>query len=65
MPIFGTPLAEGFGSIAGGKIEMSNVDLTNQFTQLIIVQRGFQGSSQVTSVANEMLQQLMTMNGGK
>jgi flagellar hook protein FlgE len=44
---------------------MSNVDLTQQFTDLIIVQRGYQASSQVTSVANEMIQQLLSMGGGK
>ena len=64
-PILGGALDSGFGSISGGKIEMSNVDLTNEFTQLIIAQRGFQGSSQIISVANEMLQQLLTMSNNK
>ena len=64
-PIVGSPLSDGFGTIQGGKIEMSNVDLTNQFTDLIIVQRGFQGSSQITSVANEMMQQLLSMNSNR
>jgi len=51
-----------FGTIAGGSIELSNVDLTDQFTALIIVQRGFQASSQVLTVANEMIQQLLDDN---
>jgi flagellar hook protein FlgE len=51
----------GRGRIVGSKIEMSNVDLTQQFTDLIIIQRGYQASSQMTSVANEMMQQLLSM----
>ena len=64
-PVFGVALAGGNGSIAGGQVEMSNVDLTDQMTNLIILQRGFQGCSQITSVANEMMQQLLAMNGGR
>jgi flagellar hook protein FlgE len=51
----------GRGTIVSSKVEMSNVDLTQQFTDLIIIQRGYQASSQMTSVANEMIQQLLTM----
>ncbi len=40
-------------------MELSNVELTAQFTDLIILQRGYQASSQVVSVANEMIQQLI------
>jgi len=40
-------------------VELSNVELTGQFTDLIILQRGYQASSQVVSVANEMIQQLL------
>lgn len=64
-PTLGNALTGGMGKMIGGKLEMSNVDLTNQFTDLIIVQRGFQGSSQITSVANEMMQQLLAMSGAK
>ena len=51
------------GRIASGRVEMSNVELTEQFTDLIILQRGYQASSQVTSVANEMIQQLLDLDG--
>jgi flagellar hook protein FlgE len=54
-------MESGVGRVAGGKLEMSNVELTEQFTNLIIIQRGYQASSQMTSVANEMLQQLLSM----
>jgi len=65
LPKLGTPLSASFGSILGGEIETSNVDLSQQFTDLIVVQRGYQASSQINSVANEMMQQLLTMDGGR
>jgi flagellar hook protein FlgE len=52
----------GRGRVVGSKVEMSNVDLTQQFSDLIIIQRGFQASSQMSSVANEMLQQLLALD---
>jgi flagellar hook protein FlgE len=52
----------GMGKIVSGKIELSNVDLTGQFTDMVIIQRGYQASSQITTVANEMLQQLMDIH---
>ena len=51
--------------VSGGNLELSNVELTEQFTDLIIIQRGYQASSQMTSVANEMLQQLLSMQDGR
>lgn len=60
---FGTAMADGVGRIVGGKVEMSNVDLTRQFTDLIILQRGYQASSQVSSIANELIQTLLAMDG--
>lgn len=47
------------GHVRGGTIEISNVDLSEQFTDLIIVQRGFQASSQILNTANEMMQELI------
>jgi flagellar hook protein FlgE len=63
QPVFGSALAKGLGRIVGGKLEMSNVELTQQFTDLIIMQRGYQASSQVSSVANELIQTLLAMDG--
>jgi flagellar hook protein FlgE len=60
-PLIGTPLSSSFGSIVGGEVEMSNVDLSQQFTELIVIQRGYQASSQITSIASDMMQQLLTM----
>ena len=59
-----TALSSVLGRVLGGQIEISNVDLTQQFTNLIIIQRGYQASSQVTSVANELIQQLLALGDG-
>lgn len=58
----GTAMTSGLGRIVGGKVEMSNVDLTRQFTDLIILQRGYQATSQVSSIANELIQTLLAMD---
>lgn len=47
------------GTIVPQKVELSNVQLTAQFTDMIIIQRGYQASSQVVSVTNQMLQTLI------
>lgn len=54
----GSPGEGRYGKIAPGQIELSNVELSQEFGNLIISQRGYQASSQVISTANEMIQQL-------
>jgi len=51
------------GTILGGRLEASNVDLGAQFGDLILIQRGFQASSQIISVSNDMIQQLFGIRG--
>lgn len=51
----------GFASVRSGMLEMSNVDLSREFTQLVVMQRGYQAASQVISTANDMLQELFGM----
>lgn len=51
------------GSILSQRLEASNVDLGNQFGDLILIQRGFQASSQIISVSNDMIQQLFGIRG--
>lgn len=54
------------GDLVGRSVEISNVDLSQEFTDLVIVQRGYQVSSQVVSIANEMIQQLLdSVKGGR
>lgn len=62
-PTLGSASDGAMGRIAAGRVELSNVELTEQFTNLIILQRGYQASSQITSVANEMIQQLLDLDG--
>lgn len=53
----------GIGKLVAGQMEASNVDLSEQFGDLILIQRGFQASSQVVSVSNDMIQQLFGIRG--
>lgn len=50
-----------FGSVRAGVVEISNVDLSQEFSDLVVMQRGYQASSQVISTANDMLQELFSM----
>jgi flagellar hook protein FlgE len=51
----------GFGAVRAGMLEGSNVDLSREFSDLVVMQRGYQASSQVISTANDMLQELFGM----
>ena len=50
-----------FGSIESSEIEGSNVDLSREFSNLVIMQRGYQASSQIVSTASDMLTALFGM----
>jgi flagellar hook protein FlgE len=52
-----------FGAVRSGMIELSNVDLSREFSDLVIMQRGYQASSQVITTANDMLKELFDMTG--
>jgi flagellar hook protein FlgE len=60
-PMVGTAGTGGRGSLAGGALEMSNVDLSSEFTNLIIAQRGFQANSRVITTSDELLQELVNL----
>lgn len=49
------------GSLATGALEMSNVDLAQEFTNLMIAQRGFQANSRIISASDELLQELVNL----
>jgi flagellar hook protein FlgE len=57
----GTPGTGGLGTIQAGFLEMSNVDLAAQFTNMIIAQRGFQANSRVITASDEILQDLVNI----
>jgi flagellar hook protein FlgE len=49
------------GALQGGTIEMSNVDLASEFTNLIIAQRGFQATSRVITTSDQVLEELVNI----
>jgi flagellar hook protein FlgE len=51
----------GFGMTLSGTLEMSNVDLATQFTNMVTAQRGFQANSRVITASDEMLQELVNL----
>lgn len=53
----GVPLEDGAGSLLGGALELSNIDLTEQFTQLILAQRGFQANARVINTSDQVLEE--------
>jgi len=55
------PGTNGAGKLLPGTLEMSNVDLAAQFTEMIITQRGFQANSRVLTTADELLQELANL----
>jgi len=53
--------ATGRGTIVPGAVEMSNVDLSQEFTDMIVAQRGFQANSRVITVSDSLLQELIDL----
>jgi flagellar hook protein FlgE len=51
----------GRGSLSAGALEMSNVDLAEEFSNLIVAQRGFQANSRVITASDEILQDLVNL----
>jgi flagellar hook protein FlgE len=49
------------GSISSGTLEMSNVDLAQEFTGMIVAQRGFQANARTVTTSDEMLQELVNL----
>ena len=61
QPAIGEPGGGGRGTLVAGALEMSNVDLAEEFTGLIVAQRGFQANSRVISSSDEVLQDLVNL----
>lgn len=49
------------GSVVSGALEMSNVDLSQEFTDMIVAQRGFQANSRVITVSDTLLQEMIDL----
>ena len=57
----GVPNEGGRGGLTVGALEMSNVDLAQEFTNLIIAQRGFQANSKIITASDEILGDLVNL----
>ena len=55
------PGVSGTGSLVTSALESSNVDLANEFSQMIVTERGFQANSKIITVSDEMLENLVNM----
>lgn len=60
-PIYGLPGEIGMATVNSGSLEMSNVDLSKEFTDLIVTQRGFQANSRVITTADQILDELINL----
>jgi flagellar hook protein FlgE len=54
-----------FSALATQSIEMSNVDLSQEFADMLVIQRGYQASSRILNVSNQMLEQLYESTRGR
>jgi flagellar hook protein FlgE len=61
QPVISTPNTAGVGAIAPSSLEMSNVDLANEFVELITTQRAFQANSKVITTSDEVLAELINI----
>lgn len=61
VPEIGGAGEDGRGNIVPNTLEMSNVDLSQEFTDMIVTQRGFQANSRVITVSDTILQELIDL----
>ena len=61
QPFAYTPGVGGTGKTITNRLEMSNVELSKEFTDMIVTQRGFQANSRIITVSDEMLQELVNL----
>jgi len=60
-PIWGLPITQSSSKLKPGAVEMSNVDLSAEFTNMITTQRGYQANSRVITVSDTMLEELVNL----
>jgi flagellar hook protein FlgE len=60
-PVVGRAAAAGYGNIQQGMLEMSNVDLASEFTDMIVTSRAYQANSKTITTSDEMLQELINL----
>ena len=60
-PVFSAAQQSGAGKINPGGLEMSNVDLASEFTDMIVTQRGFQANSRIITTSDALLEELVNL----
>jgi len=60
-PIWGLPINQSSSKLKPGSLEMSNVDLAGEFTNMITTQRGYQANSRIITVSDSMLEELVNL----
>lgn len=61
QPIVGAPVTSGLGRVLSNSLELSNVDLAEEFVKMISSQRGFQANSRIITTTDELLQELVNL----
>jgi flagellar hook protein FlgE len=51
----------GTGVVIAGQLEMSNVELTDEFTEMIVAQRGFQANSRIITTSDSILEEVVNL----
>ncbi|MCZ8532778.1 flagellar hook-basal body complex protein [Psychrobacillus psychrodurans] len=61
IPLTSTGTQNGMGSVNSGFLEMSNVDLSEEFTDMIVAQRGFQANTRIITTSDSILEELINL----
>lgn len=61
QPIIGQPSTSGLGRVLSNSLELSNVDLAEEFVSMIAAQRGFQANSRVITTSDELMQEMVNL----
>jgi flagellar hook protein FlgE len=61
QPVIGTPGNSGIGTVLSNTLELSNVDLAEEFVRMIFAQRGFQANSRIVSTSDELMMELVNL----
>ncbi len=61
LPQTGTAEGSGLGKISTGYLEQSNVDLSKEFTNMIITQRGFQANTKIITTVDQLLNEVINI----
>jgi len=59
--VIGTANTGGRGTLAGGALELSNVDISQEFTKLIVTQRGFEANARVVTTFDQITQDTIAL----